>query len=103
MSANAAALKQKKSADLSGTSTGYKIFAVVILSGGSQLGVLVSAFLFIGLPELMRGLTESRMLFFGLAMMLMMVWRPQGILPPLPRIYKKALARAQASAREKSE
>ena len=49
----------------------------------------------------MRGLTESRMLFFGLAMMLMMVWRPQGILPPLPRIYKKALARAQA--REKSE
>ena len=77
------------------------IFAVVILSGGSQLGVLVSAFLFIGLPELMRGLTESRMLFFGLAMMLMMVWRPQGILPPLPRIYKKALARAQA--REKSE
>ena len=31
MSANAAALKQKKSADLSGTSTGYKVFAVVIL------------------------------------------------------------------------
>ena len=30
------------------------IFAVVILSGGSQLGVLVSAFLFIGLPELLR-------------------------------------------------
>ena len=79
------------------------IFAVVILSGGSQLGVLVSAFLFIGLPELMRGLTESRMLFFGLAMMLMMVWRPQGLLPPLPRVYKKVravldrMARAQDS------
>lgn len=69
------------------------IFAVVILSGGSQLGVLASAFLFIGLPEILRGLADSRMLFFGLAMMLMMVWRPQGILPPLPRVYKKVLER----------
>ena len=34
------------------------IFAVVILSGGSQLGVLVSAFLFIGLPELLRELCK---------------------------------------------
>ena len=31
MSANATALKPKKSADLSGTSTGYKVFVVVIL------------------------------------------------------------------------
>ena len=41
------------------------IFAVVILAGGSQLGVLVSAFLFIGLPELLRGFSSARMLFFG--------------------------------------
>ena len=54
------------------------IFAVVILSGGSQLGVLVSAFLFIGLPELLREFSGARMLIFGLAMMLMMIWRPQG-------------------------
>ena len=50
------------------------IFAVVILSGGSQLGVLVSAFLFIGLPELLREFSGARMLIFGLAMMLMMIW-----------------------------
>lgn len=64
------------------------LFAVVILSGGSQLGVLVSVFLFIGLPEALRDFSEARMLIFGLAMMLMMIWRPQGLLPPLPRTYR---------------
>lgn len=63
------------------------LFAVVILSGGSQVGVLVSVFLFIGLPELLREFSEARMLIFGLAMMVMMIWRPQGLLPPLPRRY----------------
>ncbi|MBR3664070.1 MAG: branched-chain amino acid ABC transporter permease [Lachnospiraceae bacterium] len=63
------------------------IFAVVILGGGSQLGVLVSAFVFIGLPEIFRQFNDCRMLLFGLAMMLMMIWRPQGLLPALPRLY----------------
>lgn len=63
------------------------VFAVVILSGGSQIGVLVSTFLFIGLPEVLRELSSARMLVFGLAMMIMMVWRPQGLLPPRPRRY----------------
>ncbi|MBQ7584991.1 MAG: branched-chain amino acid ABC transporter permease [Desulfovibrionaceae bacterium] len=63
------------------------IFAVVILGGGSQLGVLLSAFLFIGLPEIFRQFNDFRMLLFGLAMMLMMIWRPQGLLPALPRLY----------------
>lgn len=68
------------------------LFAVVILSGGSQLGVLVSVFLFIGLPEALREFSDARMLIFGLAMMLMMIWRPQGLLPPLPRRYNVAAA-----------
>jgi branched-chain amino acid transport system permease protein len=28
------------------------------------------------------------MLIFGAAMVIMMIFRPSGILPPLPRIYK---------------
>lgn len=64
------------------------LFAVVILSGGSQAGVLVSVFLFIGLPEALREFASARMLIFGLAMMIMMIWRPQGLLPPLPRRYR---------------
>ncbi len=64
------------------------IFAVVILSGGSQLGVLISTFIFIGLPELLREFSNARMLIFGLAMMVMMIWRPQGLLPPALYKYK---------------
>lgn len=72
------------------------LFAVVILSGGSQLGVLISVFLFIGLPELLREFSEARMLIFGLAMMIMMIWRPQGLLPPLPRRYPQPAIRDEA-------
>ena len=75
------------------------IFAVVILGGGSQLGVLVSAFVFIGLPEVFRQFNDCRMLLFGLAMMLMMIWRPQGLLPALPRLYsvpQKLLRKSEA-------
>ncbi|MDE5832407.1 MAG: branched-chain amino acid ABC transporter permease [Desulfovibrio sp.] len=68
------------------------LFAAVILSGGSQLGVLCSVFLFFGLPEVLREFSDARMLIFGLAMMAMMIWRPQGLLPPLPRRYRVAAA-----------
>lgn len=75
------------------------LFAVVILSGGSQVGVLVSVFLFVGLPEALREFSDARMLIFGLAMMIMMILRPQGLLPPLPRRYPEAEAPALAGAR----
>ncbi|MFI3272104.1 MAG: branched-chain amino acid ABC transporter permease [Pseudomonadota bacterium] len=64
------------------------LFAIVILGGGSQRGVLLGAFLLVGLPEVFRDFASARMLFFGLAMMLMMLFRPQGLMPPLPRKFK---------------
>lgn len=67
------------------------VFAVVILSGGSHTGVLIGTFLIVGLPELFRELADARMLMFGLAMMVMMVVRPQGLLPPMPRRYDKLI------------
>ena len=63
------------------------VFAVVILSGGSQIGVLLGTFLIVALPEMFRDFASARMLVFGLAMMIMMVVRPQGLLPPAPRRY----------------
>lgn len=63
------------------------VFAVVILSGGSQIGVLLGTLLIVALPEIFRDFASARMLVFGLAMMIMMVVRPQGLLPPLPRLY----------------
>lgn len=58
------------------------ILAVVVLGGmGSQLGVVLAAILLTVLPEVARGFAEYRMLIFGLVMVLMMIWRPQGLLP----------------------
>ncbi len=57
------------------------ILAIVVLGGfGSQIGIVVAAILLIGLPELFRELQEFRMLAFGGAMVLIMVWRPAGLL-----------------------
>ncbi|MER2529936.1 MAG: branched-chain amino acid ABC transporter permease [Candidatus Competibacter denitrificans] len=58
------------------------LFMIVILGGaGSIPGVLLAAFLVVGLPELFREFAGARMLVFGLVMMVMMVVRPQGLLP----------------------
>ena len=58
------------------------ILAIVVLGGmGSQLGVILVAIVMILLPELMREFSEYRMLMFGALMVLMMIWRPQGLLP----------------------
>ncbi|WP_269465844.1 high-affinity branched-chain amino acid ABC transporter permease LivM [Pseudomonas silesiensis] len=57
------------------------ILAIVVLGGmGSQLGVLLAAVVLVGLPELGREFAEYRMLLFGLAMVFIMIWRPQGLI-----------------------
>jgi branched-chain amino acid transport system permease protein len=58
------------------------LFLIVILGGaGSIPGVIFGAFLVVGLPELFRGFASARMLVFGLVMMVMMIFRTQGLLP----------------------
>ena len=57
------------------------ILAIVVLGGmGSQLGVVIAALLLVVLPELGRDFSEYRMFLFGAAMILIMVWRPGGII-----------------------
>jgi branched-chain amino acid transport system permease protein len=56
------------------------ILAIVVLGGlGSQLGVAVAALVMIGGFEIFRDFSQYRMLIFGLAMVLIMVWRPRGL------------------------
>ena len=58
------------------------LFLIVILGGaGSIPGVILGAALVVGLPEAFRGLANARMLVFGFVMMVMMVFRTQGLLP----------------------
>jgi branched-chain amino acid transport system permease protein len=57
------------------------ILAIVVLGGmGSQLGVVVAAAFLILIPEFGRDFAQFRMLVFGAAMVLVMVWRPQGLI-----------------------
>jgi branched-chain amino acid transport system permease protein len=67
------------------------VFLIVILGGsGSIPGVIVGAFLVVGLPEVFRGFATARMLVFGLVMMVMMVFRTQGLLPFRPVRFKES-------------
>jgi branched-chain amino acid transport system permease protein len=57
------------------------VLAIVVLGGmGSQLGVALAALTMIGGFELFRGFDQYRMLVFGVAMVLLMIWRPRGII-----------------------
>ncbi|WP_407123001.1 high-affinity branched-chain amino acid ABC transporter permease LivM [Bradyrhizobium sp. STM 3561] len=57
------------------------VLAIVVLGGmGSQLGVALAALAMIGGFELFRGLETYRMLVFGMAMVLIMIWRPRGLI-----------------------
>ncbi|MBN8957429.1 MAG: high-affinity branched-chain amino acid ABC transporter permease LivM, partial [Rhizobiales bacterium] len=70
------------------------ILAIVVLGGmGSQIGVAIAAAVMIGGTEIMRDLdflkeifgndfdpTQFRMLIFGFAMVLIMIWRPRGLI-----------------------
>ncbi|GLK78169.1 branched-chain amino acid ABC transporter permease [Methylopila jiangsuensis] len=56
------------------------ILAIVVLGGmGSQFGVAVAAVVMIGGFELFREFSDYRMITFGLVMVLIMVWRPRGL------------------------
>ena len=58
------------------------ILAMVILGGmGSVLGVIVGAAIIVALPEVFRDLSVYRLLGFGLMLMVLMIFRPQGLLP----------------------
>ena len=70
------------------------ILSIVVLGGmGSQVGVAIAAIVMIGGTEIMRQLdflkqifgatfdpSQYRMLLFGFAMVLIMIWRPRGLI-----------------------
>ena len=74
------------------------ILSIVVLGGmGSQIGVVVAAILLIGMPEWFRDLAQFRMLAFGAGMVLIMIWRPRGLLAhrePTIRLPERSESRA---------
>jgi len=64
------------------------ILAIVVLGGlGSTVGVILAALVLTILPEVLRDFAEYRVLLFGIAMVLMMVWKPRGLIRIKRRAY----------------
>jgi branched-chain amino acid transport system permease protein len=71
-----------------------EIFIVVLLGGmGSFWGAVVGAIAVTLLPEVLRVIQDWRMTFFGTLLVVMMIWRPWGLIGrPRPRLIPRASA-----------
>jgi len=62
------------------------VLALIIVGGmGSLPGVIVGSLALVGLPELLREFGEYRYLFYGVALIVMMRIRPEGLWPSATR------------------
>lgn len=56
--------------------------SLIIVGGlGSIPGVIVGSLILVGMPELLREFTEYRFLMYGILLIVMMLFRPEGFLP----------------------
>ena len=68
------------------------IVSIVILGGMDNiLGVVVGTLILVILPEKMRVITEYRVLIYGLLIVIMLIFRPEGLIPFRPRKYDKSV------------
>jgi branched-chain amino acid transport system permease protein len=62
------------------------VLVLVIIGGmGSIPGVVVGALALVGIPEILREFSEYRLLMYGAALVLMMLNRPEGLMPEARR------------------
>jgi branched-chain amino acid transport system permease protein len=62
------------------------VLSIIILGGmGSIPGVVVGSLALIGLPELLREFAEFRLLVYGGVLVVMMIARPEGLVPDVTR------------------
>jgi branched-chain amino acid transport system permease protein len=60
--------------------------SLLIIGGiGSLPGVIVGALALVGIPELLREFTEYRLLIYGAVLIVMMLNRPEGLIPSRQR------------------
>jgi len=69
--------------------------AVVVGGQGNRWGVILGAIVVSYFPERFREFADFRVLVFGLALMLLAIFRPQGLLPP-----RRTLRATRADARQ---
>ena len=76
------------------------ILAIVVLGGlGSTVGVIAAALVLTILPELLRDFAEYRVLIFGVLMVVMMIWKPRGLVRvQRPAFFPSAAVKGVGSA-----
>ncbi|GAA2744201.1 branched-chain amino acid ABC transporter permease [Terrabacter aerolatus] len=74
--------------------------AVVVGGAGNRWGVIVGAIVVGYFPERFRDFADFRVLVFGLALMLLAIFRPQGLLPPRRTVRAKRADDRQAVLEE---
>jgi len=65
--------------------------AVVVGGQGNRWGAVIGAIVVAYLPERFRGFEQWRVLVFGIALMLLAIYRPQGLLPPRRTVRAKQM------------
>lgn len=75
---------------LSGFMPSIELATMVVIGGmASTFGVVLGACLVVGLPQLLGGIEGFEMVFFGLALMLTVIFLPEGIVPTLAHRFSK--------------
>lgn len=75
------------------------VLSLIIIGGlGSIPGVVVGSLILIGLPEVLRELQDYRLLAFGALLVLTMIVRPEGLVPPQVRRLSETVTEAEKEA-----
>ncbi|NPV68636.1 MAG: transporter substrate-binding domain-containing protein [Anaerolineae bacterium] len=73
------------------------VLSLIIIGGmGNIPGVMIGALVIFGLPEALREFQDYRLLMFGALLVIMMLLRPEGIIPPTPARLEEEAQRAAA-------
>jgi branched-chain amino acid transport system permease protein len=69
---------------------GINLVLIVIIGGAGRLsGPLLGALLFVALPEYLRVAAEWRLVFFGVALVMLMRFAPEGLAGLLARVFRR--------------
>jgi branched-chain amino acid transport system permease protein len=85
-----------------------EILVMVVLGGmGSMLGSVISAVVLTALPEMLRAFSDYRMVVYSLALVLMMIFRPKGLMGTydfsMGNSIEKIVNRVRSKKEEKKE
>jgi branched-chain amino acid transport system ATP-binding protein len=76
------------------------LFAVIVGGAGTVLGPLIGALVTVLLPEMLSGLAEHRLLFFGALLVAVLLLAPRGIVGTLSRLLPRSAQSTDAMPAE---